>query len=122
MKGQTKNPNDNDDEWLKQITNQLDASADSVDFVTSSRLSAARARAIALPRRPNWLNPFTSVTAAAAMCFVVYTYYPFTSQQPDPMMASEDLPIFSSNVEIEFIESLEFLEWMDETEEPVSSG
>ncbi len=108
--------NSKDDAWLQSITDQLDANTDSIDFVTSSRLSAARARAIALPGRSQWLSAFTAVTAAAAMCFLVYSYYPDTTIHTDPMMASEDLPIFSSNVELEFIESLEFLEWMDETD------
>jgi len=61
------------DEWINQATDQLRRSEDSVDYVVESKLSAARARAIAkAPQNPyrQRLNLAASAVAGIAVFYL----------------------------------------------------
>lgn len=106
---------DDDARWLQNALSELDAQQQSIDYVTRSKLSAARARALDSPPQRQWFaRPAIATAMLLVVCSAVYFNYP---QQPPaqsvPLMASQDLPILSSSEDLEFYQSLEFLEWMD---------
>jgi len=107
--------------WVESITGQLDASADSIDFVTSARLSAARARAVAQQRQRRLFTYATATTAAICLCALVYTSGTLQDNSDQESstsvaMTTDDLLLLSATEELEFLEELEFFEWMDEAD------
>lgn len=111
------NPDDCADQaWLQKTLASLDTQEQSIDYVTRTKLSAARARALDAGSRFEW---FSARTAAAAVSLsvgaVVLVNLSPDTPESTPLMASQDLPILSSSEELEFYQSLEFLEWMDDS-------
>jgi hypothetical protein len=117
---------DPDQAWLNQLTEQLRESEEKLDYVVETKLTAARARAIAeTPVNTLRQRLGFTVTALAglAICFlVVRTFQPGLFWSEAPSLAqnnlqfehSIDLPILSSNEDLEFFESLDFIEWIDQ--------
>jgi len=116
-----------DDAWIEGITDQLRQSEDTVDYVVESRLAAARARAIAVtPVNPirQRLNMAGTAIAGIALCYLaIRVFQPGLGLSEDPSLQtahnsmqleqSIDLPILSSTEDLEFFDSLDFIEWMD---------
>lgn len=112
--------------WLNQLTDQLRESENKLDYVVETKLTAARARAIAeTPANPLRQRLGFTVTALAglALCFlVVRTFQPGLFWNESPSLAqnnlqfehSIDVPILSSNEDLEFFDSLDFIEWIDQ--------
>ena len=114
------------DKWIEQVTSQLRQSEDSVDYVIESKLAAARARAIAeTPASPfrQRLNLAATAIAGLAVCYIAVRFFQpglglneTPSQQTAANLTFEesiDLPILSSTEDLEFFDSLDFIEWMD---------
>jgi len=121
-----------DERWVKeQLHQHIDAEVDNLDFNITSKLAAARYRVLsqenaARPRRKpsnKWLTPtaFASTAAVAALALLVGNQFIKTDAGPlvpgvqissNDLM--EDMHILSANDDIEFYQSMEFLEWMDE--------
>lgn len=108
----------------------LNAEVDNLDFNVTSKLMAARQRALSqeapasakVAGRP-WLNwqPIAGATAALGVALVVgnqlyspgdVTLTPAPSQVASSELI-EDLPILSASDDFEFYQSIEFLEWME---------
>ncbi len=105
-----------DEAWLQKTLTALDTSEQGIDYVTRAKLSAARARAVDTGRRFQWFGKYTAATAVTlAVCAVVFMIFPHQAPAPSPLMASQDLPILSSGEELDFYQSLELLEWMDDS-------
>ena len=101
---------------LEQRFASLDEREQSIDYVTRTKLSAARARAMDSGSRFQWLGARTAGAAITlAVCALVFVNLPRDAPQSTPLMASQDLPILSSSEDLEFYQSLEFLEWMDDS-------
>ena len=121
-----------DELWLKQsLRKHLDGQVDDIDFTVASKLSAARHRAIAQePLKEqktslgmssfNWTSALTS-TAVLAMVAVVSSQLFRPSPLPEVEQAAqvsqdvfmEDIKLLSAKDDIEFYQSVEFLEWME---------
>ena len=113
--------------WINQVTEQLRQSEDSVDYVVESKLAAARARAIAkAPQSPYWqrLNLAATAIAGIAVCYLaIRLFQPDIGWNDDNAIVattdnnlqfeqSIDLPILSSSEDLEFFQSLDFIEWV----------
>jgi len=119
------NATDKDDAWIHGITGQLRQSEDTIDYVVESKLAAARTRAIAAtPVNPirQRLNIAGAAIAGIALCYLaIRLFQPGLGLSEDPSLAqntmqfeqSIDLPILSSTEDLEFFDSLDFIEWMD---------
>ncbi len=116
------------DAWIDHLADQLRQSEDSVDFVVESKLTAARARAIAeSPVNPlrHRLNFALTAVAGIALCYLAVRIFqpgfawntdssiPATAQNNMQFEQSIDLPILSSTEDLEFFDSLDFIEWID---------
>lgn len=121
------------------LKEHLDAKIDNLEFDVTSRLSAARHRALAVAENENpkstrldWLTGKNRVAgfALGVIALVVGSQLipGMVSTAPDFSNSSEqladvnpstqetlfqDLPILSSNDDIDFYQSMELLEWMD---------
>jgi hypothetical protein len=107
-----------DEAWLQDTLAALNTREQQIDYVTRSRLSAARARAVETESRFRWFNLRLAVPLATmAVCALVVLNLPEqpSAPAPAPLMASQDLPILSSGEELDFYQSLELLEWMDDS-------
>ena len=114
-----------DDAWVKEVTDQLRQSEDTVDYVVESKLAAARARAVAeTPANQirQRLHIAGTAIAGVALCYLaIQLFQPSLGLSEDPSFAqnnmqleqSIDLPILSSTEDLEFFDSLDFIEWMD---------
>lgn len=115
------------DDWINQATEQLRQSEESVDYVVESKLAAARARAIAkaqpAPFRQR-LNLAATAIAGIACCYLAVrllqpgagwnedTATIATAENNMRFEQSIDLPILSSSEDLEFFQSLDFIEWV----------
>ncbi len=113
------------------LSSHLDEQVENLDFNVTSRLSAARHRALAGERRVGFMPQLgwpAAVSGACAAVFVAVLCMQLVSQPVDvasPPIASpnvatsgqtgfvEDLHILSASDDIEFYQSVEFLQWME---------
>lgn len=116
-----------DEAFLDKIRQDLDQSCDRLDGHTQSRLNSIRHAAVehGLERQPRWhsrvlLAPFGGLVTACVLVVVVSLVYqqPGTPMPsiPDSRTAIEDLDILTSAESLEFIENLEFYQWLEENE------
>ncbi len=125
------------DQWItKALSTHLDVQADNLDFNVSSKLSAARYRALAQQpssqsstrSKASWFNWTTALgsTAVLALVFLVSVqFFPMNPSQPSELAQVvppnqitqreliEDLNLLSATDDIEFYQSVEFLEWLE---------
>lgn len=122
-----------DEQWLEALlTQHLDANVESLDFNVSSKLSAARHRALASAEEANsfsgskhmqwwsWPSLFVSSAVLAMAIFTGIQLFPSPDESTSNLAAHatqsklmEDLTLLSASDEIEFYQSMEFLEWME---------
>lgn len=110
----------------RALSSHLDEQVEKLDFNTTSRLSAARHRALA-QGQTSWGMPRSAWPALIGWsCAAVLVFY-IGSQSaiqvvevPDmalvavePTSIIEDLTLLSSTDDIDFYQSVEFLEWME---------
>ena len=114
-------------DWTLQAKQALDASAQSLDSATLSRLNRARQKALekARPRRfRSWFVPAGLASACAVLLAVAVVWHqPTTPGAPDPFIATptvagnafagSDLDLVSSDDSIEFYQDLDFYAWLD---------
>ena len=124
-----------DELWIKGAVQQhLDREVDAIDFNVSSKLAAARHRAMEQHKSGNtglatdWLH-WPALAGGSAMLVLALVvgnqFYPPTSDtlpantvtaENTPVAPGdliEDLPLLSATDDIEFYQSIEFLEWME---------
>ena len=124
-----------DEQWIKgAVQHHLDQETDQLDFNVSSKLAAARHRAMdqnnaaTTSSITDWLN-WPALAGGTAMLLVALVvgnqfYSPTTDTIPDAITIAEntsaptsalieDLPLLSATDDIEFYQSIEFLEWME---------
>lgn len=111
------------DAWLRRSRDLLDASAQSLEAATLSRLNRARQAALATRHRPRFGRAFSGWAAVGASALAVALAFglqrpPAVSPPPtdeatnraaaadadDDLLAAEDL---------EFLEDLDFYQWLD---------
>ncbi len=122
-----------DEQWLEAlVTQHLDANVENLDFNVSSKLSAARHRALASAEEANrfsgsritqwwsWPSLFASSAVLALAIFTGIQLFPSADESTSNLTAQstqsklmEDLTLLSASDEIEFYQSMEFLEWME---------
>lgn len=118
------------------VSSHLDGQVDNLDFNITSRLSAARHRALAGEQRQGRSMGVSRLVLTGGMCAAILTTLLVTQMATDPdtsrtpqvaLMDSidqpgsadrqthlvEDLQLLSATDDIDFYESLEFLEWME---------
>ena len=126
MPSDANKPLPEDDQWLKDSLNQhLNAKVDQLDFTVTSKLAAARHRALEqnIRQSSNWLGVPAASAGVAVLALAVFISGKFYSPAP-PITAPtsarvaqsdfmEDLPLLAAADDIEFYQSIEFLEWME---------
>lgn len=120
-----------DDRWIGEaLKSHLDSKVDSLDFNVVSKLSSARHRAMALQtsssRKDNgfgkWFTrpaQFSAVAVVALSVFLGSQFLIEPTEVPAEQLAQlthsdliADLNILSANEDLEFFQTMEFLEWM----------
>lgn len=103
--------NDREEALLRQVKNSLDASIETLDAATCTRLRAARTHALRHPRaRPPWLLwPAGGVALAAALLSWTLWFNGPVSHTP---AALEQLELLSSTENLELYTDLDFYQWL----------
>ncbi len=121
----------NEQLFKKSLHEHLDSQVENLNYTVSSKLSAARHRALSgdsssLSNKGtqndwlNWTNAAGGVLVLGVAVFGGLQFYSSgTSLSTDPadriaqQVLMEDLNLLSSSDDIEFYQSVEFLEWME---------
>jgi hypothetical protein len=111
-------------QFLNNISDELDRSCDGLDGYTQSRLNSIRHAALEHGRKSpirTLLSPFGGLVTACVLVLVVGMLYqgqPETPIQiaPDSISPMEDLDILTSAESLELFENLEFYQWLEENE------
>ncbi len=110
--------------WTGQAKQLLDASAQSIDASTLSRLNRARQRALEQTRprvlRP-WFLPAGLASACAVLIAVAVAWHTPTAVVPAVGTANvgtfaNDMDMMTSDDGIEFYQDLDFYAWLDAQE------
>jgi len=125
--------NPDEKKFLKQSKDMLDASAESLDAATLSRLN--QARQLALQNQPSSAGVFHGALPATALASLVvivitawlWTVLPEADQQGQLAYQYEDMEILTSDTELELLEQLEFVSWLlqqpvEQEQESVDAG
>lgn len=132
MSNESAGTNKDEQHVASALQTHLDSKADALDFNVTSKLSAARHRALALETeaggktrfRRSLSNPvlFSGVAVVAITVFLGAQLIPrsdelqITPLSTDTQMTQsdmlQDMNILTANEDLEFFESMEFLEWM----------
>lgn len=108
----------NEREFVKQIQEELEQSAQNIDAQTRSRLTQARYMAIDKAGKKAF-NPFLlPMTALATACLVMAIVIYLPKESTEQIDIVDDLDLISSSESLEFFEELEFYEWLEEYELP----
>ena len=117
------NPQD-ETEFAESLRDLLRQSEARVDFVTASRLAAARARALAAPRaglrwqRPwLWLAP-GALAAGLAMWMVLPHMQPMPLSAPLPQESTQQsiaMDVLTNDEAIAVYQDLDFYQWLQDT-------
>lgn len=112
----------------KALGQHLDAQVEQLDFTITSKLAAARHRALDQHKtQPAWYRifgwqPLARATAALAVALIIGSQLTDTTtrMQPLPQTADavtgtlmEDLTMLAEGDDIEFYQNIEFLEWLE---------
>lgn len=107
-----------DERFADKAGTLFDASVDSLDAATLSRLNRSRQRALAEARRPGrqWLRwaPATGVAAAAVVGVLVWNG-PGGSRVDEPL-TTVDFEMLLEDDSLEMFDDLEFYSWLDQAE------
>ena len=104
--------NDQEEALLRKVKNALDASSESLDAATRTRLRAARAHALQHARpRLSWMLWPTGGMALAAATLLSWSLW---SSMPaaHPPAALEQLELLSSSENLELYTDLDFYQWL----------
>ena len=124
-----------DEQWITEsLRDHLDAQADNLDFNVTSKLSAARHRALAQETNAStansafsWFSWKTAVASTAVVALTIFATQQLYQTNPeqaiglnDSVAANqvpqqvliEDLELLTASDDIDFYQSVEFLEWM----------
>ncbi len=112
--------------WMESAGQALRASENEFDAVTTARLRAARARAMAAVSERNspWL---LAAPAALTAALLAWTLLPRTALQPEPVTAVnlaglDALELLTDEQGPEFYENLDLYLWLEEAGGAGSSG
>ncbi len=108
--------------WVADARALLDASTDSFDAATLSRLNRARQAALVQRRRRSvraWWLPATGLAASCALVLALVAWLP--RGQPEAVPATHataaDADVAAADDGIEFYQDLEFYAWLDAQEQ-----
>lgn len=98
-------------QFVKQVRQRLDASLQELDGPTLARLRAARRQALEQRRaRPVWVNRMALATAMSC----VLTLGVWWVQRPVvPDLPMEDLAVLTATDDLELYRDLEFYQWLE---------
>ncbi len=103
----------------KNVQQQLDLSLTTLDAVTQSQLTQARYKALAHSERKrfNLSRWFTGFASAAVVALLVITVMPTTIQTQDnqQLAANPEWVLISDMDEIELYQNLEFYQWLEDS-------
>lgn len=112
---------DPQDAWLKQVKQDLDEASEQLDYRTQMQLRRARQRALNAPKSPPlWQRPPVLVLATGllvALLAVPLWKTPDNEVKPSNVASLgvlEDLPLLSTEDDLELYQSLEFLQWLEQ--------
>ena len=111
-------------QFLNNISDELDRSCDGLDGHTQSRLNSIRHAALEHSRKSpsrTLLSPFGGLVTACVLVLVVGMLYQGQLEipaqaGPDNISPMEDLDILTSAESLELFENLEFYQWLEENE------
>ena len=111
-------------QFLNNISDELDRSCDGLDGHTQSRLNSIRHAALEHGRKSlsrTLLSPFGGLVTACVLVLVVGMLYQGQLEipaqaGPDNISPMEDLDILTSAESLELFENLEFYQWLEENE------
>jgi hypothetical protein len=107
--------------WVTEARALLDASAQSLDAATLSRLNRARQAALAQRQRKTraWWLPAAGLAATCALVLAVVAWYPHPrgGVTPATRAAAADVDVAAADDGIEFYQDLEFYAWLDAQEQ-----
>lgn len=124
-----------DEQWITEsLRDHLDAQSNNLDFNVTSKLSAARHRALAQETNTStvgsfisWFSWKTAVASTAVVALTIFATQQFYQTNPEPAIGVndsiaanqvpqqvliEDLELLTASDDIDFYQSVEFLEWM----------
>lgn len=112
------NSNENDQQFVKQVCENLDASLERIDAETRHKLITAREKALA-QRQPiftfNWSNAaFATAFTVALAILIVTTQLPFTTNNVLEEEGIEAMELMAAQDTLELYEELEFYTWLAE--------
>lgn len=103
---------DREEALLRQVRNSLDASTETLDAATCTRLRAARAHALQHPRvRQPWLLWPAGGVALAAAALLSWALW-FNGPAGHTPAALEQLELLSSTENLELYTDLDFYQWL----------
>lgn len=106
-----------EDEFLKRARRSLEAMSDSLDAATTSRLRAARKRALtegrSAPAPSRWLMPVGGLVAAGTALTVAGLLWFAAPEQPPLPTGLGDIELLTAVEHPEFFSDLEFYEWLE---------
>ncbi|NOQ81790.1 MAG: hypothetical protein GQ548_04615 [Methylophaga sp.] len=107
--------NKHEDEFEKNIKQQLNASLESIDESTRSKLTKVRYKALNASNTTsspftNWLTPLLS-TAVVALLLI--TLLPSTYQRDEEIILTTEFIMISEMEDIELYDDIEFYQWLE---------
>lgn len=109
--------------WVADARALLDASTQSLDAATLSRLNRARQAALGQRQRKSrtWWLPAAGFAASCALVLAVVVWYPQQRAAVAPaathVAAAADAEVAAADDGIEFYQDLEFYAWLDAQEQ-----
>jgi hypothetical protein len=101
----------NEERWLETIRTQLDADARALDAATASKLTQARARAVAERPRARWLRvlvPAFGVAAAFALALPLWRH----ADPAPPATNADSFELLVAGDDVALYDDLEFYAWL----------
>lgn len=107
---------DKEQAFLHKARSLLDNSADELEPSTVDALKQLRRQALSQPTRRLWQTPYPALAMAATVIIAVAVVVLNPATQPSDMSELEDLPMLTSDEELEFYQELDFYNWLDDAE------
>jgi hypothetical protein len=108
--------NANEDPLMQRVREQLDRETEDLDGATQSRLRQARERALAQVDRSGanrWWVPTAGLATAAAVVLALGVTLRTPQESTPPDSALGDLEMLASSEDLEMLDDLEFLLWLE---------